>query len=349
VRVLAMLHLYTPHHNAGAEMAAHGLLRALVDRGHTVNVILSQHHPTITEPYTVDGVRVHPRRDKGDPPRFLTDPATAPDVIVTHLENTDRATILGGLHKVPVVHLCHNNHGPTKWSMLRRPALIVANSQWMADDFSQWWDAERPRHPMPPTIVIHPPVHPEDYRTKPGHHVTLVNVTADKGSDVFYALAERFPRARFLAVEGAYGPQDRRERPNVVWLDHVAGDRMRTAVYRRTRVLLMPSVYESYGRAGVEAACAGIPTIAAPTPGLREALGDAGVYADRADLDAWAAHLERLLTPAAWSAASERALARAAELHTDADLDRWATAVEGVARWTPLPHPVTSLSATPAP
>lgn len=342
MRVLAMLHMYTPHHNAGAEMAMHALLRTLVDRGHVVNVILSRSHPDITEPYTVDGVRVHPRRDKGDPPRFLTDPDTAPDVIVTHLENADRASILGGLHRVPVVHVCHNNHGPTKWSLLRRPALIVANSQWMADDFSRWWDAARPRRTMPPMIVIHPPVRPEDYRTKPGQHVTLINVNADKGADMFYRLARRFPATRFLAVAGAYGEQDRRDVDNVTWVDHVPGARMRSAVYRRTRVLLMPSAYESYGRAGVEAACSGIPTIAAPTPGLREALGDAGVFAPRDDVDAWTAHLERLLTPSGWAAASQAALARAAELHTDADLDRWATAIEGVSRWMHSPHLPTS-------
>jgi glycosyltransferase involved in cell wall biosynthesis len=303
-----MLHLYTPHHNAGAEMAAHALLRGLVDRGHRVDVILSRHHPEITGPYTVDGVHVHPRHNKGDPPRWLSDPATHPHVIITHLENTDRATILGALHRVPVVHLAHNTHPQTKWSMLRRPALVVANSAWMAEDLSYWWDLARPKRHMPPVIVIHPPIHAEDYRTKPGQHVTLINVTADKGADMFYALADRHPRTRFLGVEGAYGVQDRRQRPNVTWVDHVAGDRMRSAVYRRTRVLLMPSVYESYGRAAVEAACSGIPTIAAPTPGLREALGPAGVYADRDDVHAWSAHLGHLLTPDGWSAASQAAL-----------------------------------------
>jgi hypothetical protein len=218
----------------------------------------------------------------------------------------------------------------------------------MAEDLSRWWDVARPRRIMPPVIVVPPPVRAEDYRTKPGQHVTLINATPDKGSAMFYALAERFPTARFLAVEGAYGVQDRRERHNVTWVEHVAGDRMRGAVYRRTRVLLMPSVYESYGRCAVEAACSGIPTIAAPTPGLREALADAGHYAERNDVDAWAAHLGRLLTPAAWSAASEAALARAAELHTDADLDRWATAVEGVSRWIPSPRSVTLPPATRA-
>ncbi|HEX5119847.1 MAG TPA: glycosyltransferase family 4 protein [Pseudonocardiaceae bacterium] len=347
MRVLALLHLYAPHHCAGAEMAAHALLRALADRGHEVDVLLSRPHPEITQPYTWDGVRVHPRRDKADPVRWLADAGRAPHVMVAHLECTNRATILGGLYGVPVVHLLHNTHLPTKQALTRRPALAVANTRWMAEHLGAWWDAEQPGQLMPPTIVIHPPVDPAVYRTTPGTQVTLVNCTPVKGSDTFYALAERFPRTHFVAVEGAYGVQDRRQRPNVKWLAHVPGHKMRS-VYRRTRVLLMPSEYESYGRVAIEAACSGIPTIAAPTPGLREALGDAASYADRDDVDAWSAHLRRLLTPAGWSAASARATARVNELHTDADLDRWVSALEGVSRWNHSPHSTTSPPATPA-
>lgn len=330
MRVLAMLHLYAPDHCAGAEMAVHALLRALVARDHTVNVTLSRAHSGPHEPYTWGGVHVYPHQDKSDPFRWLADPNRCPDVIVTHLENTDRASILGDAYRVPVVHVLHNTFNTTKWALRRRPALAVANTQWMTDDIRQWWATDHTGQPMPPMIVVRPPVIPSEYRTTPGAHVTLVNVTQEKGADTFYALADRFPRVKFLAVEGAYGIQDRRDRPNVRHQCHVAGDRMRDAVYRRTRVLLMPSVYESYGRAGVEAACSGIPTIAHPTPGLRESLGEAGLYADRADVDAWAVHLTRLLTPAGWSAASALAAARAAALPTDADLERWVTAVEGV-------------------
>jgi hypothetical protein len=325
-----MLHLYAPHHCAGAEMAAHALLRALVTRGHTVDVTLSRVHTGIAEPYTVDGVTVYPHRDKGDPFRWLADPRRRPDVIVTHLENTERASVLGGIYRVPVVHLLHNTFDATKWALGRQPALAVANTEWMARDIRDWWANAR-HGPLPPMIVVRPPVRRSDYRAKPGRLVTLVNVTADKGAATFYALADRFPATTFLAVEGAYGTQDRRERPNVRWQAHLPGDRMRDEVYRRTRILLMPSVYESYGRVGVEAACSGIPTIAHPTPGIRESLGDAATYADRADTDAWARHLTRLLTPAGWSVASTVAAARAAGLPTDADLDRWTTAMEEVA------------------
>jgi hypothetical protein len=45
VRLLAMLHAYPEHHNAGAEWMVHTLLRAAVERGHEVDVVLSNPAP----------------------------------------------------------------------------------------------------------------------------------------------------------------------------------------------------------------------------------------------------------------------------------------------------------------
>ena len=53
---------------------------------------------------------------------------------------------------------------------------------------------------------------------------------------------------------------------------------------------------ESYGRVAVEAACCGIPTIAHPTPGLVESLGEAGIFVDRNDHARYAAEIERLMS-----------------------------------------------------
>jgi glycosyltransferase involved in cell wall biosynthesis len=329
MHVLAMLHLYTPHHNAGAEMATHALLRTLVDSGHDVDVLLSRKHPEFTEPYTYDGVRVHPYRDKADPLRWLTDENRRPHLLVTHLENTDRASILGDMYRVPVAHIQHNTFTATRLATaMGRPALVVANTEWMAADLRDWWSLHQGAKQMPPVIVVHPPVPAADYATTPGDHITLINLSDGKGAYMFYALAKRFPDRKFLGVAGAYGEQVLLELPNVELLPHVRGDRMREEVYARTKVLLVPSWYESYGRVAVEAAHSGIPVIAHPTPGLREALGEAGVFADRDDADAWEAELKRLLSPRGWSAASKRIAAHAATLDPTSELERWVRAVE---------------------
>jgi len=139
------------------------------------------------------------------------------------------------------------------------------------------------------------------------------------------------PEQHFLAVTGAYGEQILPDLPNVEILEHVRGEDMREQVYARTRVLLMPSSYESWGRVGVEAMASGIPVLAHPTPGLCESLGEAGLYVDRNDIDGYEATLQRLLTPSEYRLASKRAKARSAELDPSIDLTAWCAGVEGVA------------------
>ena len=83
--------------------------------------------------------------------------------------------------------------------------------------------------------------------------ITLINLCENKGARLFWALAARMPKTQFLAVKGAYGTQIVQDLPNVEVQEHVPGDQMRDKVYARTRVLLVPSSYESWGRVAVEA------------------------------------------------------------------------------------------------
>ena len=320
MRVLAMVPDYPPC-GVGSWVMTHSLLRTLAARGHGVDVVLAARKG---EPYEVDGVRVWPHRDKSDPFRFVDDAS----VIVTHVESAGRPIALGNARGVPVVQIAHNAGVFTESALKRRAAaLTVFNSRQVSASLSGLCVR---------SVIVRPPVDPADYATTPGDAVTLVNLSEDKGAEVFYALAERFPDRPFLGVRGGYGvqvtPRGPGDVPNVTVLDHIPPDQMRDQVYARTRVLLMPSAHESWGRAGVEAMCSGIPVIAAPTPGLRESLGAAGVFCDRGDVDAWEAALRRLLDGRRWKAASRKAKARAAELDPAEDLDRWCREVEVLAR-----------------
>lgn len=327
-----MLHAYPPAHNAGAEWAAHSLLRELACRGHEVDVLLSDRQ-SADAAYDIDGVHVHPYRDKADPSRWMRGEGRA-QAIVTHLENTARASVLGEMNRIPVVHLLHNTFEKSKsWLVKGSPSLVVYNTAWMKADAEAWWRVHRGDRPMPWGITVHPPVSVEDYQATPGDRITLINLTEEKGAKVFYALAARMPRRKFLGVIGGYGHQlIRDDLPNVEIVPHTPGDRMAKDVYARTRVLLAPSSYESYGRVAVEAMCSGIPVVAHPTPGLMESLGEAGVFADRDDIDAWEAAVKRLFSPKVYPQASKAAAARAAGLDPAAELDLWATAMEGVAK-----------------
>lgn len=322
MHVVALLHGYPPHHNAGAEWMLHSLLRHLTGEGWTVTVVLVParrgHH------YQIDGIGVR-YADKAD---ALTRVDQA-DVAVTHLDATRRAATLCQHTGTPLVHVIHNDRQLAHHKVAPNQAqLIVWNSEWIADAHQDGtWDDV-------PQIVVRPPVFADDYRTDGGgDRITLVNLFRPKGSELFWQLAEKMPHRRFLAVRGSYGDQHiPKAIPTNVDLLGMTQD-MRGDVYSRSRLVLMPSAYESWGRVAIEAAASGIPTIAHPTPGLLEALGWAGIFADRDNHDEWVHLIDRLCDNEdlyRWCSAAARA--RSDDLDPAGDLERWTAALETAAK-----------------
>ena len=326
MRIVARLHAYPPRHNAGAEWAAHSLLRDLASHGHQVAVWLSEVTGT-RKPFVLDEVRVFPATS----PQRFGEAVRLADVVVTHLENTRQAAAAARGWGKPLVVLCHNTHpGTFKAVGSGTTALAVYNSEWMAEAADRFF-ARNPGLARPlSSVVVRPPVHAADYRATPGDHITLINVSERKGADVFWQLAERMPERRFLAVRGSYGQQLVKALPNVEVVDNLPGPDMAKRVYGRTRILLMPSEYESWGRVGVEAMASGIPVIAHPTPGLRESLGEAGIFVDRDDVDGWQKAIAALDAADAYKQASAAARKRSRQLDPAADLARWREAIEAL-------------------
>ena len=324
--IVARVHAMPPEHNAGAEHMLVSMLRPLVERGHDVSVWLSRYGRAHKE-YDYRGIRVVPLESRLDFPTAVK----RAHVLLGHLETVPSTASLARGYGKPMVVVCHNTHRPTfRDAAAGGTALAVYNSQWMERE-AELFFAEYPKSVRPASsLVVRPPVFSDEYAAKPGKAVTLINCNPEKGGKVLQALAERMPGQQFLAVKGAYGEQILPDLPNVEIVDHVRGEDMREKVYARTRVLLMPSSYESWGRAGVEALASGIPVVAHPTPGLCESLGEAGIFVDREDVAGYEAVLRKLTTSAEYRLASKRAKARSVELDPTADLATWCEAVESL-------------------
>jgi hypothetical protein len=313
-----------PEHNAGAEHMLVSMLRPLAERGHDVSVWLSRYGKA-RDVYDYRGLQVVPLEARLDFPTAVR----KADVLISHLECVPSTTALARGYGKPVIVVCHNTHQATFRNMAAGgTALAVYNSQWMAREAEMFF-AEYPKGIRPQAeLIVRPPVFAGEYATKPGKKITLVNCNPEKGGHVLEQLARRMPDVEFLAVTGAYGKQILPDLPNVEIVEHVDGQDMRDQVYGRTRILLMPSSYESWGRAGVEALASGIPVVAHPTPGLTESLGEAGIFVDRNDIDGYETVLRKLMTAPEYRLATKRARARSAELNPSAELDAWCHAVE---------------------
>ncbi|MEU2835331.1 glycosyltransferase family 4 protein, partial [Streptomyces lavendulae] len=239
--------------------------------------------------------------------------AARPEVVISHHGDRSASQIVARLPEVPHLLMVH---GMSARRNLGHPAAAWFPSQACRAHYPAW----RGR-----SVVLPPPIDPRRYRTKPGTLVTLSGSTVAKGADVLAQVAARMPDTRFLLVRSA-GRKDPPMPANVEFVDR----RDPRQVYGRTRILLMPSAVESYGRVGVEAMLSGIPVLATPLPGIREALGTAGTYIEREDIDGWVAEIRRLSTPPAYDAASTAALAHAEALDHAGIFDGFEEACAGL-------------------
>lgn len=321
MKILFLAHMWCPIHNAGGETTAHSAMREMVHRGHDVTVFCrpqSEGEGAKFDDYEFEGVKIRKCPIATDQVWVREElPKLDPDLLITHLDLTPLAMATAIEVRKPLAHWVHNTMSFEVFKVIpTKCQLAIFNSQWVAD-FHQWPGAQ---------IVVHPTVEPDRYRCERGTKITLVNPTPGKGADTFYALAKALSDYEFLTVKSVYGEQiavpniSAHLHPNVETMEHTADIR---EALRKTKVLLMPSLYESYGRVAVEAACAGIPTIAHPTPGLKEALGEAGIFHDRDDISAWRATIERLYTDEVYyRKRSDLALELANSLDPESEFDR---------------------------
>lgn len=300
--VLWSIHLYPPIHNCGAEYMAHNINKFLIEKGHHARVLLHQaNRHRITKAYEFEKVMVYPP----DQPEGL---ARTADVIFTHLDYTHQSVQLARKTKRPLVHFVHNS-SPYP-SIINAPeAYVVYNSEWIKKELG---------YPNK-SFVLTPPCDYRYYDTgdpSGREYITLVNLDWNKGGHILAEIAKRMPDKKFLAVRGSYSYDDRgqiTDQPANVTVVPNTPDILE--VYRKSRVIIMPSLYESWGRVATEAMCSGIPVVCSATPGLVENTGAAGLLVhDRDDIGQWVRWIKRLDDPKFYNQVSKLSRERSREL-----------------------------------
>ncbi len=303
MKILLYTPQYVPTYNAGDSLMAHAIMKHLAQR-HEVVAMLDHH----VMQYLHEGVRVIGR---------MSSMFRWADAIFCHLDTTQEAIQLA--KGKPLFWIQHNTFAyPSVADNLKVNVIYNAEHAraamgWANDGF-----------------VLTPPVDYDYYNGPTGDHVTLINCNENKGGKVAYEIAKRMPDTSFLFVMGSYGTQflpvmykgvtiniDNRpvveglgDLPNVTIMDNTPDIRK---VYAMTRVLIMPSAYESWGRVATEAMCSGIPVICTPTPGLRENCGESGIFVQRENIDDWVMEIRKLQSKKEYTKASIKAKKRAKE------------------------------------
>jgi glycosyltransferase involved in cell wall biosynthesis len=152
-----------------------------------------------------------------------------------------------------------------------------------------------------------------------GDCITMVNANALKGLPLFLELARRFPERKFLAVRPYYNVIQVPENiPNIEWMN--IQDDIRT-VLAKTRILLAPSLYESWGRVAFEAMYNGIPVLhskpmdrsspharpSGSTEGMQEWIAGSQLECEYGTIEHWIQAIQLLDDPAEYAIYSKQA------------------------------------------
>lgn len=305
---------YKPTHNKGDTAMLHTIVTYLQSEHECIVVCKNA-----VNPYEFDGVKVVPR---------CTSLIRSAELVICQLDVVKEALILRG--DKPLIWIMHNTFAyPT---IEQNPQIGVVYNSQTAKEMKQWQND---------SFVLTPPIDYDYYNGSTGEYITLINCNENKGGKIVHEIAKRMPHLKFLQVLGSYGTQyistDDTQPvinmdnyairyglgalPNVTVMENTTDIR---EVYKQTRILLMPSDYESWGMVATEAMCSGIPVIAAPTFGLKENLGNSGIFVERNDINQWILEINKLQGKKEYKEASDRARKRAKELSDPTKLERFA-------------------------
>lgn len=262
----AFLHGYPPGWSMGGEVSTHRTLRTVP--GSTV-------FTNTPEDYTLDGVSVRPITNS-TLQGVVADADFAESSVLFAHSTLSQVTVQAARRlKIPSILAVH---APPRFAADLRKAWGAATVRLYNTEAAraEWKDKDG--------WLLHPPVGPPPAMNSVGPHdaLTLTSSLLNKGVTETLELARHWPDRRFIIMRspahrthGASDFEDHVDRlENVEVWDRLHPDDM-GRLWAETRVLLVPSRYETYGLSALEAAWHGIPSIHVDTPHVREGIGDA--------------------------------------------------------------------------
>jgi glycosyltransferase involved in cell wall biosynthesis len=310
---------YLPYRVGGSESSTHELCKELIKRGHEVAVVSSVTSNLRPRKWFSRKILKNLIRRT----RFLEDHIVGYPVYRGRIYTFSRCTIGTGVSElkrkirpdVAIVQAGKQVFHAAAWESVKIPVIIylhdvnfkilggdprnlkhtrfISNSLFTAIRYKNEFGIS--------SEVVLNIIEPERYRIgREENRVTFINPCELKGDKVAFQIAERLPWIPFLFVEGwpmndeQYKKMNLRikESRNIEWMQNTLDMK---SVYKRTRILLVPSqCEEAWGRVVAEAQLNGIPVLASNIGGLPESVGRGGVLLDANTVDKWVLELKRL-------------------------------------------------------
>lgn len=255
---------------AGGEIYLSRLCAYLQTQGHEIRAITYS-----TQDYDHDGIKCYAQGESHRMFADHNDQFSWCDIVITQLIGTSLGQNKAVQHKKPLIFIAHNNSTQysIKW-LEQYMCHVVYNSYQLRDDLFKTYGHFN-------GTVLHPAL-PELNRSTKGKYITLINCNKNKGGEILIELAKRLPQYKFLGVDGGYDVQFKEILPNLKYLPNGTDI---NKVYAQSKLILIPSQFESFSQVGLEAMIVGIPVLCSPTTGLKENLSQAGIFIDREDID----------------------------------------------------------------
>jgi glycosyltransferase involved in cell wall biosynthesis len=310
-RSMMLLHAYVPFWNAGSEVCAHTVNRLLVQKGHEVWVGAPGY------PYKIfEGVHLFDSNDRETLHALMKNT----HVIGTH-SFREPCLKLADQYGAAFVDWFH---GGTYTANGRKDTSRNENSRYWAVFNSDSLKAAHNNIKEEKYHILRPPVDWREYEIPENAHqrkyVTLSNLNENKGGHILIDIAKAVPEIQFLGVRGSYWKQI--EDPAITNITYIDNTPKIKDVYALTKILIMPSKDETWGRTAVEAMSSGIPVIAGPTPGLKECCEGAALFVERTNIEEWARLIRRLCNDQSfYDEYANRGRARAKQLEPTHDLE----------------------------
>lgn len=284
--VVALSHGYPPEWNMGGEVSLHRMLQITDGEKH----VLTKTHM----PYTFEGVEVHKinavdvlniRTDAKPIARQLSE--LKANVVIGQNELSLAAVRAARMVEAVSVVSVHTppRYGSNIMEALSQADCAVYNTRTSAIEWGE-----------PEAMVVHPPISPLPEKTyTKGDAYTLLSSLRNKGVETVIELAKRYKDKRFIIVRSPAEPTHGlanletivKDIPNIELKPRVAPEEVEE-YFKQTRILLVPSRYETYGMSAIEAAGYGIPTVHVDTPHVREGIGDGAILVPGLNVDATA-------------------------------------------------------------